>query len=203
MQSADISAVAERAVREPNRHGHARAMTVFSLLKPALSSPPGGANLLRIVLAAGRRQRPSVIRELSSIHFARLAIIRRFPDHGQPPDDLRQPLLLFESNYNGTFDQYIDDFTDAIPVKMTAFWQTSYGFPGVSPVAWFKAYIRANEFIVDHYYCAYPRSTTKTIAAALRLRARQAEFYERAQTLPPERFVREFRAFLTDVQADL
>jgi hypothetical protein len=201
MQPPETTAVPDRAAAgpegEPNRQGHARAMTVFSLVKP------GGVNLLRLVLSIGRRQRPSVIRDLSSIHFARLAIIRRFPDHDQPPDELRQPLLLFESNYNGMFDQYIEDFTDAIPVKMTAFWQTSYGFPGVVPVSWFKAYIRANEFTVDHYYCAYSRATTRTIAAALRLRARHAEFYERARTLSPERFVREYRAFLTEVQGDL
>jgi hypothetical protein len=188
---------------EANRHGHARAMTVFSLVKPALSSPPGGVNLLRLVLAIGRRQRPSVVRELASIHFARLAIIRRFPDHGQPPDTLRQPLLLFESNYNGTFEQYIDDFTDTIPAKMTAFWLTSYGFPGVSPVEWFKQYIRSNEFTADHYYCAYPWATTKIVGSALRLRARHAEFYERARTLSPEHFEREFKAFLAEVQADL
>jgi hypothetical protein len=185
------------AAAEPSRQGQARAMTVFSLVKP------GGVNLLRLVLAIGRRQRPSVVRGLSSIHFARLAIVRRFPDHDQDPDELRQPLLLFESNYNGSFDQYIDDFTDTIPLKMTAFWWTSYGFPGVTPVVWFKDYIRANELTADHYYSAYPRATTRTIDAALRLRARHAEFHERARTLSAKRFLRQYRAFLTEVQADL
>jgi hypothetical protein len=183
--------------REPNRLGRARAMTVFSLVKP------GGVNLLRLVLAIGRRQRPSVVRGLSSIHFARLAIVRRFPDHGQEPDRLRQPLLLFESNYNGSFDQYIDDFTEAIPLKMTAFWRTSYGFPGVRPPIWFKDYIRANEFTADHYYCAYPKATTRTIDAAFRLIARHKQFHERARELSPERFAREYCAFLTEVQGDL
>lgn len=187
------------AAQRPRVH----PMTVLSLLRPVLSWPPGGVGLQRLILGIGERRPPTTIRRLSFIHFARLAIIRRIPALGQPADDLRQPLLLFESNYNGSFDEYIDTFAATIPVKMMALWATSYGFPGVEPVTPLKRFIRANEFHVDHYYCAYPQATTAMVSAALRLKRRHLAFYERARTLEPEAFAREYRAFLTFVQGEL
>src|SRR3954467_1407241 len=103
-------------LRPPNR---AQSMTVFSLLRPPwLSWPPGGEYLQHILLRVGSRRSPTTVRRLSFIHFARLTIIRRFPGLGQQAEDVRPPLMLFESTYDGTFDQYIDAFVDAIPVKM-------------------------------------------------------------------------------------
>ncbi len=93
---------------EPNRHGRTRAMTVFTPIRPWYR-PPGGTLWVRMVFWFARRslRRPNTIQELSFIHFARWGILRRIPDHGQPRERLRQPLLMFQSNYNGTFDQYI------------------------------------------------------------------------------------------------
>ncbi len=181
---------------EPNRHGRAHAMTVFSPLRP------GGVLLLRLVLAIGRLGASSsnAVRRLAFIHFVRLVIIRHFPDHGQGPEHVRRPLLMFESNYDGTFSQYIDVFAEEVPLIMRAFWGTSYGFPGVKPVSPFKAYIRANEFTADHYYSAYPTATTSMVDDALRLQDLHAEFHRRAGALDPERFREEYRVFLTRVQ---
>jgi hypothetical protein len=189
--------------QEPNEHGRAHAMTVVSLLRPVLSWPPGGVLLQRLLLGAGVRETPDTIRRLSFIHFARLVIIRKLPNLGQPAETLREPLMLFESNYNGTFDQYIDAFAEVIPLKMRAFWGTSYGFPGARPVTQFKTFIRANEFVAEHYYSAYPTATTTMITAALDLRGPHESFYRRARSLTPEQFARAYRAFLTTVQANL
>jgi len=151
---------------EPNEHGRAHAMTVFSLLRPILAWPPGGILLQRLLLGTGGRSVPSTIRRLSFIHFARLVVIRKLPNLGQPAETLREPLMLFESNYDGTFDQYIDAFAETIPLKMRAFWGTSYGFPGPKPVTQFKTFIRANEFVAEHYYSAYPTATVLDILSA-------------------------------------
>ena len=189
---------------EPNRHGRARAMTVFSPVRPKYR-PPGGVLWLGLVFTYARTfpSRTSTIRELSFIHFARWVVVLRLPDHGQPTDRLRQPLLMFESNYNGTFDQYIDAFSSILGRGMSAIWGTSYGFPGPVPAAPFKRYIRANEFVADHYYSAYPTATTTMVKSALELRKRLRDFTIRAATLSPEKFRQEYRRFLTDVQANL
>jgi hypothetical protein len=189
---------------EPNRHGRARAMTVFTPVQPRYR-PPGGVLWLNAVFTFARTfpSRASTIRELSFIHFARWIVIRRLPDHGQPPDRLRQPLLMFESNYNGTFDQYIDAFASILTRGMSAIWGTSYGFPGPQPVAPFKRYIRANEFVADHYYSAYPTATTTMVKSALALRKPLKTFTVRAGTVSPARFCQEYRKFLTEMQDHL
>jgi hypothetical protein len=190
---------------EPNRHGRARAMTVFSPVRRPYQKPPGGVLWLRLVFWVARTfpGRTSTIRELSFIHFARWIVIRRIPDQGQPRERLRHPLLMFESNYNGTFDQYIDAFAHILTRGMTHIWGTSFGFPGPQPVTPFKAYIRANEFVADHYYSAYPTATTTMIKSALALDEPLRAFTVRAATLSPARFGDEYRAFLTEMQEDL
>jgi hypothetical protein len=47
---------------------------------------------------------------LSLIHFARWVFIRRdqWPERGQRQGPLQNDYMLFCSNFNGTWDQYID-----------------------------------------------------------------------------------------------
>ena len=71
------------------------------------------------------------LRVLSFIHYARWAVIRRFPDAGGG-ERLHSSYLLFESNFNGTWDQYIDAFSAIVPARMKAIWGTSFGFPGAA-----------------------------------------------------------------------
>lgn len=187
----------------PNRHGRVRAMTVFSPVRPWYR-PPGGVLWLDLMFKAVRTfASMSTIRELSFIHFARWIVIRRLPDHGQPRERLRHPLLMFESNYNGTFDQYIDAFSNILTGGMTTIWGTSYGFPGPQPVAPFKNYIRANEFVADHYYSAYPTATATMIESALALKRPLQDFTVRAATVSPKTFAEEYRKLLTKMQDHL
>ena len=172
-------------------------MTVFSLLKP------GGQYIQRLVFALGLLRPPVDVDKLAMIHFARLAAIRRFPDHGQPRDDMRQPLQLFESNYNGSFHQYIDTFVDAIPTKMRSFWATSYGFPCSLPLAPFKRYILANQFPIDHYYVRNPDATVKMVGSALRIMRVNDQLRREAQRLGPAAFAERFTTLITSIQSDL
>ena len=187
-----------------NRCGRARAMTVLTPVKPWYRLQGGTAWVRAVFLVARvKTQRPGDIQKLSFIHFARWGLIRRIPDFGQPKERLHQPLFMFESNYNGTFDEYIDAFAHILTKGMSLFWGSSYGFPTPRPVAPFKHYIHSNEYVAQHYYSAYPTATTTMITSALSLEAPHAEFRELAPTLSPEEFVRAYREFLTKVQDKL
>jgi hypothetical protein len=172
-------------------------MTVFSPLWP------GGKYLQRLVYAIGHVTSSAGVDQLGLIHFARLALIEQFPDHGQPPDDLRHPLQLFESNYNGSFGQYIDTFIDEVRTKMRAFWGTSYGFPWRLRSGPFKAYIDANLFPIDYYYARNPNTTVKTIDAALRVAQADSQLRRDASHLGDAEFAERFKTLVTDLQADL
>jgi hypothetical protein len=176
-------------------------MMVFSPVRP-WHRWPGGVLWLRLVFMLARTLPADdrKVAELSFIHFLQFAIIRRIPDLGQPRERLRQPLLMFESNYNGSFGQYIDAFSSSLTRRMKIFWNSSYGFPGPQPVTPFKSYIRDNEYPVAHYYSAYHRASTTMITSALALSKRLQEFVLRAATLAPETFAAEYRRFLTHME---
>ncbi len=181
-----------------NRCGRARAMTVFTPLWPIVGVP-----YTKAVFIFARRQakKPGSIQELSFIHFARWGVVRRIPAFGQPQERLRQPLFMFESNYNGSFEQYIDAFAHILTAGMTLFWGSSYGFPRPKPVTRFKAYIRANEFVVQHYYSAYPAASSTMVVTSLGFRDRLDDLRRRASSMEPEEFAVQYRELLKASQA--
>ena len=75
--------------------------------------------------------------------------------------------MLFCSNFNGTWDQYIDAFADGIPGGLDLFWYSSTKYPHSIPITPFKNYIRANQIDTNYYYNATPGSAQRDIKAAL------------------------------------
>lgn len=108
---------------------------------------------------------------LSLIHFARWVIIRRdqWPERGQRQKPIQNDLMLFCSNFNGTWDQYIDAFADGIPGGLDLFWYSSTKYPNSIPITPFKTYIRANQIDTNYYYNATPGSAQRDIKLALKL----------------------------------
>ena len=199
MTAAD-SDVEDPRVRDEryNRAGRARAMTLFTPVRRWARFPVAGWLATEVVFLWVRANLTgsSDIKKLSFIHFARWGIIRDIPDLGQPVERLEHPMFMFESNYNGTFEQYIDAFSKVLESGMTAFWFTSAGFPGPLPVQPFKDYIRRNEFVLDHYYSAYPTESATQVVMALELRDRHITFRNAAADCEPAEFASRFDALL-------
>ena len=86
---------------------------------------------------------------LSLIHYARWVIIGRkqFPHlhPDQPKEDLKYGYMLFFSNFNGSWDQYIDSFTFSIPGGLDLFWKWSVRYPHSVALTPFHDYIRYNQ----------------------------------------------------------
>lgn len=144
---------------------------------------------------------------LSFIHFARWVIIprRKFPHMGkkQPREKLRYDYLLFFSNFNGTWNQYIDAFADVLSYGLNLVWRWSEKFPGATPVTPFKEYIARVQFDTDHYYTAYPYATTNDVKAAHRVTDALNSFVDESKNMQPEEFARAYRKLLVKVQGDL
>lgn len=178
-----------------NVEGKATAITVISPVRW------WGRPVLALVFLAGRRLTFTLkkLQQLSFIHYARWAVIPRFPDG----ERRHYAYLFFESNFNGTWDQYIDAFSEVVPTRMKAIWGSSYGFPGPLPAEPFKAYIRRNEYVANHYWSAYPGASTTEIISAARVAQALDAFKRRSAGLPPEAFAEAYTRFLADVQGDL
>jgi len=184
-----------------NVEGKATAITVLSPVKP------GWTLWLRALFFAGTHLTSSLekLQQLSFIHYARWAILeRRWPGGDRRRGErLRYRYLLFESNFNGTWDEYIDAFSEVVPTRMKLIWGSSYGFPGPLPVEPFKAYIRKNEFPIEHYYSAYPQATTTEVVSALEVARAHAALSARAEGLGAEELKRAYEDFLFEVQHHL
>jgi hypothetical protein len=111
--------------------------------------------------------------------------------------------MLFLSNFNGTWDQYIDAFADGIPTGLDLFWYKNARYPGSVPITPFKTYIRANQIDCDFYYNATPGAAYRDIISALRVRRVLIELESIHKNTTPEVFATLFREKLLSVQNDL
>jgi hypothetical protein len=185
-----------------NRAGRASALTALTPL-PRRWSP-----LVRAVLKAKAKAGPDkTLRRLSFIHAAHWVLIDEFPGRG---GRLRYSYLLFTSNFNGSWFDYIDAFSTAVPLKMALIWGSSFGFPGANPPKGFTDYIRDVDQPMAHYYAAYPEATTTEIASALRVRdLLRADLRPALAAGDPASaddtaaVARAWRTFLTQAQRDL
>jgi len=188
-----------------NINGKAYAMNAITPMKPWKTW------ILRVVFAgleiAFFLFPKGGLKELSFIHFARWVIVprRKFPRVAseQPKENLQYDYLLFFSNFNGTWNQYIDAFSAVLSTGLDAIWSWSEKFPGAVPVTPFKDYIARVQFETDYYYDAYPHATTNDVKAAHRVKAALDEFAASSGSMSADEFAKAYLQFLTRVQGDL
>ena len=174
--------------------GRASALTNFNTVKPV------GIPILRALFVIGTHV-PALsakLRQLSFIHFARWTLVDRLPG-----EDLRHTHLFFESNFNGTWSQYIDAFSYVVPFELGLIWRWCFGFPGPIPAEDFKAVIARHEYPASHYYSAYPQASTTMIHAALEVKPRLDALRRAARTMSPSEFDAAWQQFLVDTQPHL
>lgn len=184
-----------------NVAGKAYAMNVLTPSKPWRT----WTNRFLFMLA---RSTPATLRGLlglSLIHFARWVIIRRdhWPDLGQGRQTLQHDYMLFCSNFNGTWDQYIDAFSDGIPNGLNLFWFSAHKYPSSIPITPFKNYIVHNQFDTDYYYTATPGAAQRDVKAALRVREAVRDLAAAHGRETPEAFAKRFSDALSTVQGSL
>ena len=184
-----------------NIAGKAYGMNVVTPMKPRWT----WLNRLLFMVARALPTTLTGLLGLSLIHFARWVIIKRdqWPpgDRGKPR--LQNDYMLFVSNFNGTWDQYIDAFSDGIPSGLDLFWYCATGYPHSIPITPFKNYIRHNQVDTDYYYNATPGSAQRDIKAALRVRTALIALAGQHKTLSPEEFAAAYYRTLAAVQNDL
>jgi len=144
---------------------------------------------------------------LSLIHYARWVIIGRneFPHlhSSQPKEDLSHSYMLFFSNFNGSWDQYVDSFTFSIPSGLDLFWKWNIRYPHSVALTPFHKYIRYNQIETIHYYSAYPLATSNDVKAAKKLKAMLIDFDRQWHDAPDAQFQKHYNALLRGLQHDL
>lgn len=129
-------------------------------------------------------------RNLMFIHFACWQPIHRnkFPrlSEDQPKEDLKYDYFLFTTNFNGSWDQYIDAFGLIRKVRtgLNAIWFTSKDYPGAWPIRPFKRYIHYYEYQMNLYYNAYPGMSVRDITSATTLANSLDRFVQKTADMP-------------------
>ena len=146
--------------------GKTYAINVVTPMKPRWS----WANRFFFMFGRAFPSRLSGLLGLSFIHFARWVFVKRhqWPDFGQKAEKLENDYMLFCSNFNGTWDQYIDSFSDGIPNGLDLFWFSSIKYPKSIPITTFKNYICHNQVQTDYYYNATPDTAQRDIKSSLK-----------------------------------
>ncbi len=139
---------------------------VQNQMSSVLNIKPGAfrSAVLRTVLAGIRFAAPNFNREgmlggIPSIHVARWVIV----------DDGRR--LLFFSNYDGSWENYLGDFIDKASIGLTGVWSNCVGFPRTLFLLWqgsrdeqkFKRYTRNSMIPTQVWYSAYKQLSVQNI----------------------------------------
>ncbi len=183
-----------------NIAGKAYAMNVLTPSKPRLT----WVNRLLFMVSRGQPAQLKGLLGLSIIHFARWVFVRPqdwpvFDPKIERPE-IKNDYMLFCSNFNGTWDQYIDAFSDGIPNGLNLFWWSATKYPLSIPITAFKKYIVHNQIDTGYYYNATPGSAQRDIKAALRVREAVLELESLHATQDPQEFAASYRAALGRVQ---
>jgi hypothetical protein len=181
-----------------NVAGKAYAMNVLTPV------PPHFTWVQRLIFMVARAF-PSTLEGLIGlrmIHFARWVIIGRdqWPDLGQGKQNLRNDYMLFCSNFNGTWDQYIDAFSDGIPNGLDLFWYTSTKYPHSIPISAFKTYISYNQLDTEYYYNATPGAAQRDIKCAFTVLAEMRALAALHEAVTPAAFALSYRRSLQKLQ---
>ena len=186
-----------------NIAGKAYAMNVITPLRPATT----WLNKFQFWAAAKIPRFLNGLITLSLIHYARWVIIGRdqFPhlDAKQPKEELSYNYMMFFSNFNGSWDQYVDSFTFAIPGGLDTLWKWTVRYPKSVPLTPFHDYIRYNQIETIHYYNAYPLAASNDVKGAKTVKSSLIKFNQDIQNQSDDEFLKSYNTLLRGLQHDL
>ncbi|MEM7506983.1 MAG: hypothetical protein AAF415_09550 [Pseudomonadota bacterium] len=155
-----------------NIAGKAYAMNVLTPSTPRIT----WVNKLLFMVSRGQPSTLGGLLGLSLIHFARWAFVRPqdWPVFDKSLEyektKIKSDYMIFCSNFNGTWDQYIDAFSDGIPNGLNLFWYSATKYPDSIPITPFKDYITHNQIDTNYYFNATPGAAQRDVKAGLRVR---------------------------------
>jgi hypothetical protein len=145
--------------REDRTHIVQNHMASITTVKPGAFRRITLWGVLWLVNLIARTADKGKLSGIPSIHFAHWSMI----DKGRR--------LFFVSNFDGSWENYLDDFIDKASTGLTAVWTNTVGFPktswlvreGARDGSRFKANARDKQTYTNVWYSAYTQLTVQTI----------------------------------------
>ncbi len=145
--------------REDRTHIVQNHLASITVVKPGAFRRITLRGVLWLVNLIARTADKGELSGIPSIHFAHWSLI----DNGRR--------LLFLSNFDGSWENYLDDFIDKASPGLTAIWTNTIDFPktswlyreGARDGSRFKAQARDKQTYTNVWYSAYKQLTVQTI----------------------------------------
>ncbi|OYU69393.1 MAG: cytochrome [Alphaproteobacteria bacterium PA2] len=118
--------------------------------------------------------RPGFVLTMGTIHFAKWF---RMPG---------SRTMVFQSNYDGSWESYLEDFITRAHAGQTAAWSNGVGFPrskgligdGAADGERFKRWVRRQQIPTDFWYCRFPELTGDVMRANMLIQRGLASAYD-------------------------
>jgi hypothetical protein len=167
----------------PNQSGSLYGLTILSPIKVAPHAEISSSLALRTYLSRMHRHHLSPFARVSSTHLARLVVMDDVVYFGMPSceEHLNTQYLIFETNFDGDLDTYLDRLADKIPETVNAIWRHCVGYPGAEDRTAFKRYMKACQIETTFYFADVNNKTVQQTLRALQTQSAVAAFIERNQ----------------------
>jgi hypothetical protein len=181
-----------------NQSGSVYGLTILSPIKDDQNSEVSPNLALRIYLAKLPRHRNSPFAKVSSTHFVRLVVMDDVVYVGMPAceEHLKSKYLVFESNFDGDLDTYLERMAVEIPETVDAVWKHCVSFPGVADVAAFKAYMKKCQIETTFFFADVNDKTVQQTLRALQTQSAVTAFIVKHQGAPPNVLQAAFAHFI-------
>jgi hypothetical protein len=178
------------------------AMATFSPLRARQAFFKAIEWRISLWLAGVGIRRPIRLRKLSMIGFARWSIVKKAPQasKGGRIGKLRTPYILFETNFNGDNDNYLEAFSLVTTKGISKMWSGTYGLPDIATVSNFQKFVNDNKFDITRYHAAYRVDSTKMVRSALLLKQLHDELNPTVEQLNEKQFLEAYTNFLAAAQ---
>lgn len=184
-----------------NQSGSVYGLTILSPILQDSSVEPSHNCAIRIKLAGLPCDESSPFAKVSSTHMARLVVMDDVVYVGMPAceEHLKFQYLVFETNFDGDLDTYLTRMAREIPTHMDAVWQHCLGYPGVSELGAFVAYMKKCQVPTTFYFADVNNKTVQQTLRALQTQAAVAEFIEGNQGRSATEVQKSFADFLHEL----
>ncbi len=139
------------------RLGQANELTVITPIRP------DALEALRQTLVDPALDTPNLFADIPTVHYARWTIVQL------PADPAVGALLLFSSNYDGTFEDYMAALASTIPDALDKIWSHCADWPGSPSLDVITRYITDHAQKAALFYASYPDATVKEVQRALKI----------------------------------
>jgi hypothetical protein len=185
-----------------NQSGTVYGLTILS---PVIDDPSLDIShdcALRNYLASLPRDHRSPFARISSTHMSRLVVMDDVVFVGTPAreEHLQSKYLVFESNFDGGLDTYLERMAREAAEMVESVWSHCVGYPGVRDPGAFAAYMKKCQVDTTFYFADVNNHTVQSTLRALKVQASVADFIARHQGKPAAELQAAFRTFYERVR---